>query len=1161
MWKLCITACLCFLYLVGFTNNVRILGDVRYDPDDVRNGNKILKLSFTLAWDNSWRDDYNWDAVYLCLKYKVVTPPDASKEWQHAYLCDDGHKVTADFDYTLAQNYSQDYKGGKVANTGIFIYRKFNNGGPANVEVELAFDITSNTREVLTEAQIKGSMVQFAAVGIEMVYVPTSVYKLGDSYSRKTFRKAYTPIPSEYDLVDTNYAIVADSGDPLLAADRINDNEASASSAWKPSKGTSAWWRIDFGENEKDWKTIRYFGVNAAKGSPKPAVWALFGSNEKNINTSLPALWEGGPNDWVIAADAYPIEHAIRVPDPKPYRYYHIYIKSMTGIPVVKSIGMTDRELGDILDQCVTIEGPEIKLDSLKYLGARDGEQWTGSATFPHYPNGFLGFYAMKYEVSQEQYVKFLNKLTRAQQEALIPAIRSLNEGDYIFGDRSRPTARNGITISKKEAGSPYIFANDMNKEDEISKAADGQTLACNFMSINDMLAYADWVGLRPLSEMEFEKISRRPFPTVPLKGEYAWNDLTISSPTELTDAATANETPVGGNANYGRAQGIGGPLRVGAFAKGQAGQTASGVSFYGAMDVSGNLAEIYYNANTKGRDFKAFTNYSHGDGYLKSTGLTDNGLLTNVASSYWPQDAALAFAVRGGSYLDDESYLSISDRNRNMNYFKNVYTRDSSVSFRLGHSVPQAAEDNLDVWLTLHNGRTSKESNASDTICGYLTTYTIKGNKPENIQGSYTFLWYMLEDGGEWHVLEGENDCNLTYTGFVNNLPRLKKYQFKRMLITPVAYAMTAPVTVVVDQAMSVRINIHTDTIDGYQRTKDGFYVSSTIQSEFKWYWIYRGRALQLHPYSSSDYYSHYVPSIDDFKLADGTPSYGENVVHMERTTKGVNSCVTMEEVKVVIKKEKPVTVRSNEIRICGTDIQDIRDNKVYRTVAIGRQCWMADNLDLWTHPQRGSIGRCYGGKKANCDRYGRMYTWEQANLGNYSNTTKTGICPAGWHLPTNVEWNNLIANLQPEQAKKLKATKFWQYVNDNLIPSNEAGFNALPGGYYMSGDGGMNYYARWWTSYVTQFSYSYIAYTQRVHQYYCPNHAPYWKDYPVPSYCGPSRTRWINRDVWATGYYYSGNYVELYYNSNGMSQPTYLRNDRNSMSNDYLYVRCVKD
>ncbi len=1132
-----------FVTLNAVANNVRIMGDVKYDIDDLGRGN-VLNLKFNLKWDNSWRDDYNWDAVYVCFKYKLVDPTD-TYTWHHIYFNDRGVTVSDGYDYSVATANAR----GKVRSTGLFVYRKINGGGDASVEVSIPWDVTSNEQCVLQPRHFNESKVLISAIGVEMVYVPTGAFKLGDSNSEKTFRKFHTPIPEEYDIVSGDFLIEDITGGdshPELAADRINDNESGTSSCWAPNKSTQVSWRIDFGENQKDWRTIRFFGVNGSKHYPdnKPVRWALYGSNDKNIPDMKNPLWQGGPEDWIAADDAYPIEHAIKVEHPQPYRYYHVYIESMQGgrKPVVKSIGMADVDVNKLLDYSVLIDNPNVPIDSLKGIGAWDEEDWglnvSAPVTTPNYPKGFLGFYAMKYEISQEQYVKFLNKLTRAQQVGLLPDLSKLKKGDFLFGNSKKVTGRNGIYIANDEAGKPYAFADslDVSQGDELS--INGETIACNFMSVADMLAYADWMGLRPLSEMEYEKMARRPFPIIPLVHEYAWNTANIlPPPSGIENEGTANETASDGNANYGNA--LKGPLRVGAFAVNKEGQEESGVGFYGAMDLSGNLSEIYYNFNPEGRKFNAYNAYSHGDGYLSVSGAAD------IAQAYWPISMA-AFALRGGSYRDSEKYLATSDRSRSKGYFSSTTMRDSTVSFRLGYSAmtPQNGKGDLDVYLTLQNGKTSKQTGASDTICGYTTTYTIVGNKP-SVEGAYSFIWYMLEDGGKWRILEGENDPSLTYSKFINNWTRLKHYYFKRVMITTTAYAETGQVEIVVDQVANAQINRLRDTIDAFENTLDGFYAASTIPSEFKWRWIYRGKVQTLSTYASGDRFSHYVPDINQFRRPDGSINYGENVVQLERTTKGMNSCYTVVELSVFIEdKGNPSQLATSKNVRCGNYMRDTRDNQVYPTTLIGNQCWMGKNLNY-----SGYSGVCYNNVADNCRKFGRMYTWYGANGNTLTNGRKRGACPDGWHLPDNSEWATLARTVSLP-GKRLKASKYWTFVDLNTVGTDDVNFGALPGGYYMSGYTGINNYARWWTSNLLRKQWSHMV--SGGYWTYCPNHG---RVGPPTCYV----TRWIP-PKYETHDRSDGYYFGIIYNSTGTSTAL-LRSDANYYNSDRMYVRCVKD
>jgi len=113
-----------------------------------------------------------------------------------------------------------------------------------------------------------------------------------------------------------------------------------------------------------------------------------------------------------------------------------------------------------------------------------------------------------------------------------------------------------------------------------------------------------------------------------------------------------------------------------------------------------------------------------------------------------------------------------------------------------------------------------------------------------------------------------------------------------------------------------------------------------------------------------------------------------------------------------------------------------DSRDKKTYKTVKIGEQTWMAENLNY-----NASGSTCYGNKPANCDKYGRLYEWKTAKK----------ICPAGWHLPTKEEWDILIATVGGKETagKFLKATSGW---NKNGNGTDKFGFAAMPGGEYFS-------------------------------------------------------------------------------------------------------------
>jgi len=117
------------------------------------------------------------------------------------------------------------------------------------------------------------------------------------------------------------------------------------------------------------------------------------------------------------------------------------------------------------------------------------------------------------------------------------------------------------------------------------------------------------------------------------------------------------------------------------------------------------------------------------------------------------------------------------------------------------------------------------------------------------------------------------------------------------------------------------------------------------------------------------------------------------------------------------------------------------------------------------------------------NCDTYGRLYDWATAMNGAASSTTnpsgRQGVCPDGWHLPSDAEWTALTTYVGSSAGTKLKAESGW---NDNNGASgsgtDEYGFSALPGGYGYSDDDFryVGSFGRWWsaTGYNASSAYS---------------------------------------------------------------------------------------
>lgn len=159
------------------------------------------------------------------------------------------------------------------------------------------------------------------------------------------------------------------------------------------------------------------------------------------------------------------------------------------------------------------------------------------------------------------------------------------------------------------------------------------------------------------------------------------------------------------------------------------------------------------------------------------------------------------------------------------------------------------------------------------------------------------------------------------------------------------------------------------------------------------------------------------------------------------------------------------------------------------YNTVLIGTQCWMAENLNVGTmihgtitQENNGTIEKyCYGNNLANCDTYGGMYQWAEMvqYLNGATNTTSwdpvpaghvQGICPPGWHVPSDTEFGTLVSYLGGSDVAggKLKETGTVHWSAPNTGATNESGFTALPGGarYPSLTWGLLNDNGFWWSS-----------------------------------------------------------------------------------------------
>ena len=277
-----------------------------------------------------------------------------------------------------------------------------------------------------------------------------------------------------------------------------------------------------------------------------------------------------------------------------------------------------------------------------------------------NFPKGFSAFYCMKYEITQGEYLQFLNK-------NLVAVKNSGTNGVYFSGATA---GRQAIRI-KSGTGTANI-----PREYELTTPS-AAFLPASHLNTRDILAWLVWAGLRPMTELEFEKVCRGADAvpaTASLKPQYAWGSVQIANAAGFSNKGQANEAPsnqdgnvavspiatasaIGGAANAN----LDGPMRSGGFATPVSSREKAGATYYGVMEMSGNLWEraISIGVQLMANNYAGMSISGHGNG---DTGpLADPDL---PIGGGWPAVASTAgLGFRGGSYLDPADRARISDR------------------------------------------------------------------------------------------------------------------------------------------------------------------------------------------------------------------------------------------------------------------------------------------------------------------------------------------------------------------------------------------------------------------------------------------------------------------------------------------------------------------
>jgi len=434
-----------------------------------------------------------------------------------------------------------------------------------------------------------------------------------------------------------------------------NSEENAAAEIYVPEDSTGFFiYRADVSEGDNNWTVKIQTSADQHYTDMRPygveMVFIPEGPFELGTTRSLRDRKAARNKDWIRFTPPAPLSAFFRAdPDGEDYDGGVYYVDSEDPITIGNELGNLYYLDAEFLDDFTSG-------DKMGVLGQE-------------FPKGFQGFYQMKYEVTEQQYVDFLNGLSHEQAEE-----RWFENPELLVPNPWK------LRYTIRKTGSEFTTARPHR--------------AAAYLSWNDALAWADWMGLRPMTGLEFEKSARGPKPAK--FREFTWGENELeSSESFLKDGKIMNldgslaDTEEGsiktdgnihvfmrdqlessdnlctpGGENYfswypacralkgGDAKW--GPLRVGIHGVDSGGdRVKAGAGYYGSMELGGNLNEQMVTLEVpQGRKFQG----THGDGIVSSDGFATN--------NDWSPHADIQFvSTRGAGWSSHPNHARIADR------------------------------------------------------------------------------------------------------------------------------------------------------------------------------------------------------------------------------------------------------------------------------------------------------------------------------------------------------------------------------------------------------------------------------------------------------------------------------------------------------------------